>query len=221
VAGDVTREYTWDWNGNSYSVTMDIDYEDYQYAKNYYDIDERRQDRPYHDRDKTFVELSYQDPKMSRYTEKMAGLLIDAYEEKNSNVTTSDYLNYLLAFVQYLQYQTDEEYLGYTEYWKFPLETLFDEGGDCEDTAILYVAIAHESMERLGLDYDVALQILPGHMCVAVKSKDIGAQTNPYGYMYGETTAKNYKVGEIPDKVRESFLNKEYYPNKSYTVKIE
>ena len=221
VAGDVTREYTWNWNGNSYSVMIDIDYEDYQYAKNYYDFSERRQQKPSHDRDKTFVELSYQDPKMSRYTEKMTNLLIDAFKEKNTKVTTSDYLNYLLAFVQYIQYQTDEEYLGYAEYWKFPLETLFDEGGDCEDTAILYVAIAHKSMERLGLDYDVALQILPGHMCVAVKSKDIRAQTNPYGYVYGETTAKNYKVGDVPDKVRESFIDKEYYPNKSFTVEIE
>ncbi len=46
-------------------------------------------------------------------------------------------------------------------------------------------------------------------------------QTNPYGYLYGETTAKNYSVGTIPDKVKESFVEIEYYPNKSFTVEVD
>ena len=221
VAGDVTREYTWEWDGDDYSVKMDIDYDDYLYAKDYYGFGERRQDKPTHERDKTFVELSYQDKRMSRYVEKMASLLVDAYKEKNPKVTEEDYLNYLLAFVQYIPYQTDEEYLGYAEYWKFPLETLFDYGGDCEDTAILYAAIAHESMGRLGFDCDAALQILPGHMAVAIRTDAVKAKANPMGYVYGETTAKGYAVGRIPDKVSESFLDSDYYPTKSFTVIID
>jgi len=221
VVGSDIREYTWKWDGDTYTVSMDIDYEDYLYAKNYYSINERHQERPDHVRDKTFVELSYKDDRMSRYTEKIADLLIDAYKENNSKVMLKDYLNYLLAFTQYIPYQTDEEYLGYNEYWKFPLETLFDNGGDCEDTTILFVSIAHESMEKLGFDYDLALQILPGHMCVAVKNTDISARENPYGYIYGETTAKNYKIGDIPDKMKDSFLDESYYPNRSFTVEIE
>ena len=221
VAGDVTRDYSWKWNGNTYSVSLNIDYEDYIYAKDYYSLSERRQDKPSHDRDKTFVELSCQDARMARYTEKMASLLYDAYMEKNGPSNVKDYLNYLLAFVQYIPYQTDEEYLGYLEYWKFPLETLYDNGGDCEDTSILYAAIALKSMKKLGFDYDVALQIMPGHMCAAIKSSSISGETNPYGYKYCETTSEKYKIGEIPSKMRDYFVNSEHYTAKSFTIVFE
>ncbi len=57
--------------------------------------------------------------------------------------------------------------------------------------------------------------------CVAVKNTDISARENPYRYIYGETTAKNYKIGDIPDKMKDSFLDESYYPNRSFTVEIE
>ena len=152
VNGDIQRTYTWKWGGDEYSISMGFEYNAIDYARAYYDINERRQDRPDHERDMTFVELSYQDPIMAPYMEKIVDLLIDAYKEQNSRVEVRDYLNYLLAFTQYIEYQSDQEYLGYSEYWKFPIETLYDNGGDCEDTVILYVAIAHESMKRLGFN---------------------------------------------------------------------
>ncbi len=221
VGGLVYHDYTWKWNGDSYSISFGIDYDDYQYAKDLYPLEDRRQSRPYHERDSTFVTMSYEDERMSPYMATLVDTLIEAYKDKNSDIGVKDYLNYLLAFTQYIPYQTDEEYMGYSEYWKFPLETLFDNGGDCEDTSILFVALAHESMEKLGFDYDVALQILPGHMCAAVKTVSISGDTNPYGYLYGETTALNYKVGDIPSKMKDRFIQSEYYPNKSYTVEIE
>ncbi len=218
--GLVNHEYTWKWKGDGYTVNLGIDFEDYSYAKKLYPIEERRQSRPNHERDRTFVTLSYEDDRMSPYLKELADSLIDVYKEKHSNVQMKDYLDYLLAFTQYIQYQTDEEYMGYSEYWKFPLETLYDEGGDCEDTSILFAALAIESMSRLGFEYEVALQILPGHMCAAVKTNAIKGDTNPYGYLYGETTAFDYDIGEIPSKMRDYFLDADYYPKKSYTVEI-
>lgn len=161
-----------------------------------------------------------QEGTLALYTEKVVKLLIDEYNAKNAVFDGEDYLNYLLAFTQYIPYQTDEEYLGYLEYWKFPLETLFDNGGDCEDTSILFVAIAHESIKKLGLDCEVALQVLPRHVSVAVKTESISGETNPYGYLYGETTAKNYKIGNIPDIMKDCFLKEDYYTLRSYTVEI-
>ncbi len=220
IGGLVSHEYSWNWKGDSYTVSLDIDFDDYSYAKNLYSIEERRQSRPDHVRDRTFVTLSYEDERMSPYLKELTDSLIDAYKKEHSNVQAKDYLGYLLAFTQYIPYQTDEECMGYSEYWKFPLETLFDEGGDCEDTSILFAALAIESMKRLDLDYDVALQILPGHMCAAVKTDAIKGDTNPYGYLYGETTALNYEVGDIPSKMKDYFLDADCYPNKSYTVEI-
>ena len=220
VSGSVQREYSWSWNGKDYTVSMELEYEDVRYANQYYGVSERRQDKPDHVRDMTFVELGLKDSVMAPYTERIADLLINAYKEKNSRMDAKDYLDYLLAFTQYIPYQTDEECLGYTEYWKFPLETLFDNGGDCEDTSILFIAVAYVSMEKLGFDYDLALQILPGHMSVAVRMPSVSGETNPLGYLYGETTAKGYRIGIIPEKVKESFTDESYYPKRSYTVEM-
>lgn len=220
IGGLVEHKYSWKWGGDSYSLSLGIDYDDYAYAKKIYDVDERRQSKPDHIRDRTFVTMSYEDVRMKPYLTQLSDSLLDAYMEKHRSLVAKDYLNYLLAFTQNIPYQTDEEYMGYTEYWKFPLETLFDEGGDCEDTAILYAALAHEIMPKLGTEYGIALQIMPGHMSAAVKTDSISGEANPYGYFYGETTALNYKVGDIPSKMRSYFLDSEYYPDKSYTVVI-
>ena len=58
----------------------------------------------------------------------------------------------------------------------------------------------------------MGLQILPGHMSVAVKTRAISGTTNPYGYLYGETTAMNYKIGNIPEKMKSAFIDDSYYP---------
>lgn len=56
-----------------------------------------------------------------------------------------------LRFVQSLTYARDIDMAPYGEYPRYPVETLFDQGGDCEDTSILLAAIL------LKMDYDVAL----------------------------------------------------------------
>ena len=74
--------------------------------------------------------------------------------------------------------------------------------------------------EKLDLQYDVALQILPGHMCAAVKAQTIPGSANPSGYVYVGTTAKNYRIGDIPSKMKDYFLDPSFYPKKSFTVEI-
>ena len=223
IGGKVHRDYQWNWNGDTYAVGLDIGYDDYRYAKDLYDLGERRQYKPDHVHDKTFVTIGYEDERMSKYTAELVDSLIAAFKEKNPRVTEKDYLNYLLAFTQYIPYKTDEEFLGFKEYWKFPLETLFDKSGDCEDTSILFVLLAHESREKLGFGYEVGLQIMPGHVCAAVKTSSVSAKTNPFGYIYGETTALDYDIGDIPSKMKDGFLDEEYYPpnTKSFLVEIE
>lgn len=57
----------------------------------------------------------------------------------------------VLRFVQSLTYTRDFDMSPYGEYPRYPVETLFDQGGDCEDTSILLAAILIE------MDCDVAL----------------------------------------------------------------
>ncbi len=58
-----------------------------------------------------------------------------------------------LRFVQSLTYATDNATLSLDEYPRYPVETLFEKRGDCEDTSILLAAI----MTDMG--YEVALLV--------------------------------------------------------------
>ena len=220
----VTREFSWEYDGGSYTLRLDIDYSDVQYAKNYYTPHERTSERPEHERDKTFVTLSYSDPNMAGYTEKMVNSLIDSYKENHSEIEAYDFLNYILVFTQNIEYRSDFDSTGYDEYWKFPLETVFDRCGDCEDTMLLFVAIAHQCRDILEFDYRLSLQLMPDHACAGViVDTTTEYQKNPDGFIFGETTATGYDLGEIPDKVKDYFLDVEgkYYPSVCTTVEIE
>ena len=222
VTGGVSRTFDWVYDRSSYTITMDINYEDLLYSRGLYSADKRRQASD-HVRDQTFVTYSYTDKTMSPYMEELVDKLISAYMSKHSTVNEVEFLGYILSFTQYIEYQSDEEYMGVDEYWKFPLETLYDQGGDCEDTSILFVAIAHECRDKVGLSYNVALQLLPGHMAAAMELSSGSSRytTNPYGYIYGETTTTDFAIGEIPSSMRDYFTKNTYYSNKySEMVKI-
>ena len=222
VTGGVTRTFEWKYDRENYTITMDINYEDLLYARGIYSADKRMQASD-HVRDQTFVTYSYTDSTMAPYMSELVDELISAYQSKHSTINEVDFLGYLLAFTQYIEYQSDEEYMGVTEYWKFPLETLYDQGGDCEDTSILFVAIAHECRDKVGMSYKVALQLLPGHMAGAIELSSGSGKysTNPYGYIYGETTTADYAIGDIPSTMKEYFVDqqKKYYSN-GYSVTV-
>jgi uncharacterized repeat protein (TIGR02543 family) len=212
VTGDAERVFSWKYNRVTYSVSLEIDYDDLLYARDYYAADQRCTESG-HKRDATFVTLSYTDETMSPYMDELVDKLITELQKSFSRITEETLMGYLLAFTQYIEYQSDEEYMGYEEYWKFPLETLFDQGGDCEDTSILFIALAHEARSKLDMNYEVALQLLPGHMAGAIKLTSATKRytTNPYGYVYAETTTTDFSFGEIPSTVRQYFTSESYY----------
>jgi hypothetical protein len=223
VDSSVAREFSWTYDGESYTLRLDIDYSDVQYARGYYSPQERTAERPEHERDRTFVTMSYTDPHMAAYTEAVASSLMDSYRASHGGIDEYGFLDFLLVFTQNIEYANDLDSTGYEEYWKFPLETLFDGCGDCEDTSILFVAIAHQCRAVLGSDYRLSLQLMPGHASAGViLSSPTGYPKNPDGFIYGETTATGYDLGEIPDKVEDYFLDAEgkYYPSVSTTVEI-
>ena len=68
-----------------------------------------------------------------------------------SNLDDLDRAELALIFVQSLTYIGDNVTTRLDEYPRYPIETLFDREGDCEDTSILLAAILTE------MGYDVAL----------------------------------------------------------------
>jgi len=111
--------------------------------------------------------------------------------------TESEKVNFVIAFVQSLPYTEDEVTTDWNEYPRYPMETLFDRGGDCEDTSILVATL----LDRMG--YDVCLLILDGenHCAAGIDIEGIyGSYYEHDGsnYFYLETTGEGWEIGDIP-----------------------
>lgn len=109
-------------------------------------------------------------------------------------------VSFLLAFVQEMPYTSDEVTKG-DNYPKYPIETLADKGGDCEDTSALLASItANEKY----FNYGTALIVIDDHMAVGVTGNEgVGGTYFEVGgrrYYYCETTGKGYAIGELPEQ---------------------
>jgi len=126
--------------------------------------------------------------------QSLASVLIKKAKELGFN--EYDTANFILTFVQD-HYLKDDEMTPYDEYPKFPIETLVEGGGDCEDSSIFYAAL----MRAAG--YDVVLISLPRHMAVGVAlSQQIPGsyvRYNGKNYYYAETTGSGWLLGMVPD----------------------
>ncbi len=182
--GIVVKEFNWVHNSNNYDYSMSILYSDY--LEYYNDDISRRTGSVEHDR--SFVTSN------DKYITKIA----TDFAKMTEGMSDKDIVNFILCFTQYIEYQSDEVYMGVGEYWKYPLETLFDQGGDCEDTSILYCAIAS------AMGYDSTLLLFYGHMMAAVAAEGCSGDgvtftADNVSMYFCETTAAGYDVGECPD----------------------
>ncbi|HSV48670.1 MAG TPA: hypothetical protein VLH35_00005 [Candidatus Acidoferrales bacterium] len=115
----------------------------------------------------------------------------------NEGYGSFDQVSFVLAFVQSLPYTSDSVTTGYDNYPRFPVETLVDDGGDCEDTAILFATIT------LILGYDTVYINPEGHLAVGVLGNDLDGSYYTYNnktYYYCETTGDGWTIGELPDE---------------------
>jgi predicted transglutaminase-like cysteine proteinase len=107
----------------------------------------------------------------------------------------------VLAFVQSIRYSLDVETTGREEYWRYPIETLHDQVGDCEDTVILAAAVLRHMGHRVGVL--VGPNGDTGHAALAVEAPSgVGGTYVERGgrrYYYAETTGQGWIVGQIPE----------------------
>lgn len=123
---------------------------------------------------------------------ELTARLAAAFERRaiEENLSEWEKINMVIDFVQSMRYQAEEG-----EYPKYPIETLHDGGGDCEDTSILLAAI----LDRMGID--CVLLSPPGHMAVGLSITGLTGRHYLYAgkkYFYVETTGHNWEVGTIP-----------------------
>lgn len=186
ATGDVTRyleffiedarvfEHTWTFGGVTYTIRLDMLYSDvfwYTYSDPYGNI-----------------RLSLTDPAyVSNYHTVDDGTLLELMgmlSAHGSGMDRTEFARFVLSFVQTIPYVTDEDSVGEREYWKYPLETLWDGGGDCEDSSILYDTL------MLMAGYDVAFVLFQDHAMSAVSVDIDGHSLTRDGivYVFCETT---------------------------------
>jgi hypothetical protein len=177
---DYTENYHWIYGGHSYSYTIQI-------PKSLYD--DYRQ-RP-HDN------ISYTKYALTQKDKKILDQILSDFREHSDSKTEA--AHNVVAFVQSLPYFKDDVSTGHDDYARYPIETLVDRGGDCEDTAILTAALLKE------MGYDVIIVDLPGHVAVGITCSGCKGFSYPYEgkmYYYLETTGNNWKVGQIPPQYK-------------------
>jgi hypothetical protein len=180
----LTRGYSWEYGGIEYTWSLKIPEAMYDYFKGL--------PRPPTSDYSVYVTHPLDDPYIDAIVEKLkAASTRDGFDEYQS-------VEMVTAFVQSLPYTFDTVTTPYDNYPRYPVETLVDNGGDCEDTSILLASL----LDKMG--YGVVLIKLPEHVAVGIKGGE-----NVYGtyweykgdkYYYVETTNTGWGIGQLPEE---------------------
>lgn len=122
-----------------------------------------------------------------------------------------DTAQFVLSFVQNIPYGTDENTTGYTDYPRYPVETLVDNVGDCKDHSTLYASLLESPAIK---DTAVLFELFPrqgdeGHMAVGIWGNKYSGTYIQYGGMdsfYCETTSPGWLIGEMPTGLSDYYI---------------
>lgn len=108
------------------------------------------------------------------HIQELADSLLTQYKQAfGADPNEEQYVKFAATFVNVcIEYDWDEANNG-DEYWRYPLQTLMDRTGDCEDTSILLAAI----LDAAG--YHSGIILLPGHAMCAISAIGIPELTYP------------------------------------------
>ena len=184
----VKQHYEWDYGYSEWSMDHNIPlrlYLDYRSFHRPTDFDD-------------YVKLSL-DSRDDYYIENIVESLEEAADDKR--FSKYETVEFVISFVQSLPYTEDDVETSWDEYPRYPIETLFDRGGDCEDTSILVAALLDE------MNYDVCLIFLKNeeHCAIGIAGGE-GISGKYYEvdgtkYYYLETTGEDWEIGEIPSSI--------------------
>ena len=175
------RHYSWQYGG-TWTWDLEIPQAAYEYYK--------EKPRPPTENYSVYVTHPYDD--------KFIDALVSRLNEVSQSQGFSDLekVEMAITFVQSLPYTSDSVTTPFDEYPRYPIETLADNGGDCEDTSILLASL----LDSMG--YATMLVLLPNHIGVAIKGDEsrYGTYYEYQGdkYFYIETTGEGWLIGDLP-----------------------
>jgi hypothetical protein len=194
ILGDISRKISWEHNGRPYSVVLMIR-------------------RSVLDEYRAKTRADYAVWAQEYVAKGICGelrLLAHKLLGMGKPYGTLEEVAFVLSFVQQaIKYELEEG-----EHPRYPLESLADGIGDCEDYTILGAAL----LKLMG--YDVAILFLPGHAALGVAGAEgILGNATPYReslYYYCEMTGKGWEFGQLPDGYQDAKI--EVQPVPSVTV---
>lgn len=191
--GEHARHFAWAFQGETWTYDMAIPDTVYQ--------DFRARDRPLRmlqGEDGMIrmhaYDLYVSEPSDDAFVDALAAGFVDTAAARGWDDATR--AGFVLAFVQSLPYTSDNVTSPFDEYPRFPVETLVDEGGDCEDTTVLLGALL------AAMGHEVVLLSPPGHMALGVVLEGVHAPFYEHQgkkYHYVETTGSGWRIGEVPE----------------------
>ncbi|MGE5575335.1 MAG: hypothetical protein ACM3UL_04295 [Ignavibacteria bacterium] len=208
TGGYYDKSYAWEYKGQHWTWNLSIPIELYNAYKSV-PVSTRTQDGP--------AGYGFCTTTQDAYVKTLAQQLNETAKKLGFN--SFDTVSFALAFVQSLPYTSDSVTTGRDEYPRFPIETLVDDGGDCEDTSILFATIT------ILMGYGTVYINPPDHYAVGILGNNLPGTywTYPEGsnrtYYYCETTGNNFMIGDLPDefKGQSAYIypideNKQYIP---------
>ncbi|MGA2934404.1 MAG: hypothetical protein ABSD81_04550 [Methanomicrobiales archaeon] len=193
--GDIYKiSVLWAHNNQPFTTQFGIAEDWYWYYK----------DRPRND-------YRYQDSRFVTYRDPV--IVTIAKDISDTSISTGDPCRFCIAidFVESMLYQYDIDYIKQPDYPKYPIETIKDERGDCEDTSFLMASI----LKALGVD--TVLLVYSDHMAVGFASTSCPGSSYIYKgntYCFLETTNK-------PDDPRGDFsLWGKYIYETPYVIEV-
>ncbi|MDV0446572.1 hypothetical protein MsAg5_04170 [Methanosarcinaceae archaeon Ag5] len=187
--GYYTRTYNWTYDNQSWSYTVSVPIDMYNDYRN-----------------KSHTRGDYSQYAVSPDDRAVLGQIVDSFKQQGAlyNYSEDQVVENMIAFIQAMPYTSDSVTTGFDEYPRYPIETLVDGGGDCEDSSILAAALLNE------MGYDTALLGFDNHMALGVAGIDNAAGTyfeRNGKYYYVETTSNDYDIGEVPPGVDKSTIH--------------
>lgn len=181
IEGDFNLQFSWEYHNQLYEILLPIRrsvYEEYKQKERNLSVSEWAKCYVTDGICAEIRELSY---RLIKYTKDS-----DHDEE----------VDFILSFIQsVIEYTPDLNSQGeLIEYPKYPIETLVEKKGDCEDFSFLGGAI----LKSMG--YKVALLELPRHIALGIcgVAKGFYVEKDGERFYYREMTASGWSTGEVP-----------------------
>lgn len=184
--------YHWDCSGEEKECSLEVDSRLLDYYRN------EREHIAYNYEASPYGEAeSYFSFMFSEYDRAVIRDLVS--KVCNSEAIDRDKVKAAMTFVQALPYALDAKSVGQDEYVRYPLETLVDKEGDCEDK----VALLGAMLKELGVEF--VLLKLPDHLAVGVSCDSVVSDqclvVGDRRYYFVETTTPRWEIGQIPSEL--------------------